>query len=332
MSITYKIKQAQSAQELIELLYEEWENLNPGDLAFLISQMGGFVYRAKLVKNPNDKQYFFCQSELKSMNALAHNQEFLKLLIEKFNSFLPMMDLRNLSLAARGIATLGFFPSETFMRLGDDVIKTNFKGYIPKNLINLMHAFDIQKMSHPNLFSAITKILLDTKFKDFSLEDIMNIIASYAKRRHEDPKLYQGFIQKILTFDLKELNEKTLCHLAWSLAKTNIEKIESIDTKPLLESLSSLALKMKISSFQPYNVARLSWALGKLGFFNKSLFEEIALYTSTYIYDFEISEMVNVIWGFAKLGIRNEGVILKQLQKEPYQLSLRDSMSKTLLI
>lgn len=309
MTIKDKIYNARSAQELIDLLYKEWSQIGGQDLAYLISQLGGHCYRARSIKNPKDPEFLFAQAELNAVYSLTTNGNDLQYLIDKTLSALPSMNIQELSLLGRGAATLEFFPIELLNSIADTAIRINFNNYIPRNLSNLIQAFDIRKKVHLPLFDAITKLLLETQFKGFDLSEILNLVSNLAKRKYQNPKLYQGFFQYVQTFELKELDEKSLCHLVWSLAKIEIEKISDIDAKPFLEKLTRLLLNMDITQFKPYNIARLSWALGKLGYFDKVLFEKIAIYTVKNINDFTISEMINIIWGFGKLGIKDQRVI-----------------------
>lgn len=336
VTIKDKIYASKSAETLIQVLEGEWNNLNAEDLACIFSQLGGILFRAKQVKSPKGRRYLESQKDIQTIEALSHsqNRHFLQAIIQKFTQFIPHMTTQSLTLSARAIATLDFFPKELLGIIADQCVKIQFKQYIPKNLSNLIQAFDIRKQFHPQLFSAVAKLLIDTQFKGFELSEMLDLMANIAKSQYNDPALSQAFFKSVLMFDLKELDEKTLCQLIWTLAKIEIDKVAGVHYQPLLEKLSELALQhgqehghghtygqgqkqeqgqgQGIYKFRPYNISRLAWGLGKLGFCHKKLFEEIANYTIANIIPtnyFTTSEIMNIFWAYGKLNLKHPKLI-----------------------
>ncbi len=150
---------------------------------------------------------------------------------------------------------------------------------------------------------------LKTKFEGFEISSLMDLMMSAEKLHYKNRQFYREAISKLSSMNLRSPDAGRVAHIVWGLAKSNIKShVQASDYNTFLEYLAEKANKIGIDRFHSFQIVKLAWGFGKIGFFNKMVFQEISNYVVQNIDKFEVFEMITVLTSFAYLKIRDERV------------------------
>lgn len=166
-------------------------------------------------------------------------------------------------------ASQGMYSSILFDIAEEEILRRSTARLQRRELVLILWSFATAGRGSEDLFCLLGKEIADNKVRELYNIRLIWIIWSFATRGITDNKVYKVIASEIYGRGLKSLTncELSLCMYSYALSE--------IPCHRFMEELSTEVLSRDSAHFDGGQLAQVSWALGKVGLTNPSLYSNL---------------------------------------------------------
>ncbi|CAK0808342.1 unnamed protein product [Prorocentrum cordatum] len=287
-------------QWLLQTISYHLIDMNPINLAtalhrvtkLVVSEKSGYTVE-RLLKEPCFKQLF---------STVAQKIETCAAVAPEGQPRTPLFDVHCMSIVCWSCATLRLAEQQLLCTIAGIARPrlSEFKSFELSNLIWAYAKLSFGLCVGSQLFTAVSKHVMQRKTDDFSLQSLSMVVWSFATAKQKQMSMFQSLAVEIHS-KAADAKPQEIANILWAFAKSQAAEV------PLFNRLADAALAGNLlGTFKPQELSNTIWAFATVALHHAPLFASLVEAVMSGRGVLSPQNTANILWAYSKLEVDDE--------------------------